>query len=327
MMIFLLTGTLANYYEYTHVGWPIFLESKVTKIEILHYTHYITNFLTYSMIMSYIGYRETYKYMKLLSFIVFAISLVGQLVWLNRGPFLLLFFVVGLYEFLRSIKYNRTVKYFWTIFMMSIIFIVAFGYIGDIRVSYVMENIYGYTVNEHYEIPEWVPTPLTWIYIYCTSPLENFRDIFYNQNVTNYRYGMLLFYPFLAPVFKLIFDTRFSTYPYLDDIVGLNVSSFLNDAYNDFYIFGPYIYILYYALMFFIAIKLFSRGVYGFLAYASVVNMGAFMFFVNGFAIGPFMIGFLVFATLSLIYESKKKKKTLLTQQNQDGVANHENFN
>lgn len=304
-IIFFLTGTFANYYEYTKVGWPCFLENKVTKGENIHYIHYITNFLIYSLIMAYIGYRESNKFIKVLLFSIFIVSLFELLVWLNRGPMLFLLIVAGLYEFLRSLKHNRVYKFIRTVIIMSVLFIIAFEYIGNTRVAYVTENIYGYSVNEQYGMPEWFPTSLTWIYIYATSPLENFRDIFYNQSLSSYRYGMLLFYPFVTPVYKSLFGTEKSTYPYLDDIAGLNVSSFMNDAFNDFYILGPYIYILFTAFMFLIALKLFSRGIYGFLSYASILNMGMWNFFVNGFAIGPFMIGFIIFSTLCLFMEGK----------------------
>jgi len=305
-LVFFVLGTLANTYEYTVVGWPIFLENKVTRGENLHYLHYVTNFLIYSLLLSYVGIRLREKKMKFFMIFVFILSLVELLVWLNRGPMLLLIILIFIFELLIAIRKNSINKYLKIITISLIIFILLFGLFGDMRVSYVMENIYGHTINYHYGMNEWVPTSLVWIYIYSTSTFENFRDMFYNQEIIDFKYGLLLVYPFVAPFFKQFYDSQYDTYPYLDDIAGLNVSSFLESAFNDFFIFGPYIYVLYMSYMFSIGLKFFDRGIYGFLAYISVLNMGVWMFFVNGFAIGPFMIGFIFFIILSLIFERKR---------------------
>jgi len=304
--IFFLLGTFANIYEYNVVGWPIFLQNKVTRGDVLHYTHYITNFLMYSLLLAYVGSRLKTGLIRYFLIIIFFVSLAELLVWLNRGPLLILVLEVTIFEYLMAYKYHKIRKYLYMVSLLLIIFILLFGYFGDLRVAYVMENIYGHTINFHYGMNESIPTSLVWVYMYATSSFENFRDMFYNQEILHYRYGMLLVYPFIAPIFKQFFNSHTETYPYLDDIAGLNVSSFLEDSFNDFYVFGPYIYVLYMSIMFTISLKVMSRGLFGFLAYISVFNMGVWMFFVNGFAIGPFVLGFLFFLILSIIFERYK---------------------
>jgi hypothetical protein len=306
-LIFFTLGSLSNYYEYLVVGWPIFLENKVTRGENLHYVHYVTNFLMYSLLLSYIGLRLKSGFYRLFLLLIFILSLSELLVWLNRGPLLILVIEIVVFELLISYKYNRLKKYTTYMLILFVSFILLFGFFGDLRVSYVMEKVFGHSINFHYGMNENIPTSLVWVYIYSTSPFENFRHIFYNQEIVHFKYGMLLIYPFVAPIFKQLFSSKVDTYPYLDDIAGLNVSSFLESAFNDFYIFGPYIYVFYMSYLFFISLKFFDRGIYGFLGYISVFNMGVWMFFVNGFAIGPFMIGFIFFIILSLIFERKKK--------------------
>ena len=297
-------GTFANIYEYVHVGWPIFLQNKVGRGEVLHYVHYITNLLMYVMPVSYYLFRKSDSfYRKIVLLLVFLLSFAQLFVWLNRGFITLTLLFIVYNELIIAYKNNTLAGFLKKTLMLFVLFIAFFGYLGDMRVSYVMENIYGHSINFHYGMSEFWPTSFVWFYIYASSSLENFRHILFEQEVSQLKYGLLLIYPFVAPLFKVIFGEKVETYPYLDDIAGLNVSTFMSDAVNDFGMIGPYIYVVYMIFFLTLAIKLYSRGVFGLLFLISVLNMSFWMLFVNGFAIGPFMIGTLLFLIMTLVFE------------------------
>jgi len=306
LIFFFVSGSVANIYEFTTVGWPIFLQNKVTRGDTLHYIHYITNFLMYSLVMSYFAIRMTDGVKKSICFFVFLLSFIQMLVWLNRGFITLLLVFIVYYEFLRALSNNSFKKYTIKLISLVTMFTMFFGYIGDTRVAYVMENVYGHTINYHYRMSESLPSSFVWVYIYITSPLENFRHMVMEQDVHSYKLGTLLFYPFVAPIFKSFFAKKVETYPYLDSIAGLNVSSYLESAYNDFWFIGAYIYIIFMSLMFYLAIYFLPRGIFGLLVFVSILNMGLWMIFVNGFAVGPFMIGTLLFMAASLFFDKPR---------------------
>ena len=303
VLIFFTMGTIANLYEYTVVGWPIFLENKVNRGQVIHYVHYITNFLMYSMAMSYFLCRNFVGFKRFVFALVFIFSFMQLFVWLNRGFITLTIVFAAFYEILLAYRKRELNFMMVKMSIILVLFIVFFGYLGDMRVAYVMENVYGHTINFHYGMPEIVPSSFVWVYMYSTSSFENFRHMLVNQEIENFRYGLLMVYPFVAPIFKQIFEKKVDTYPYLDSVAGLNVSSFLESAYNDFGVFGAYIYVVFLTLLFLIALKFIARGVFGLLVFSSIVNIALWMIFVNGFSIGPFVIGTIFFILLSLVFE------------------------
>jgi hypothetical protein len=184
-------------------------------------------------------------------------------------------------------------------------FIIFFSYIGNIRTEYVMENIFQYTINDHYHMSNKWPSSFVWLYIYFTSPIENASLIFSGQFISEYKLGMHLFYPFVAPIYKALFfgDTEFI--PPLESKAGLIVGTYLPDAFSDFGYVGPYIYMIALVILLRIGQKSLKKGIYGFLCYVSALNIAFWMMFTNAFAIGPFMISYLFFLLFAWVKDVK----------------------
>lgn len=175
-----------------------------------------------------------------------------------RGP--LLFWATGvlIFEACRYVKSTNkkylTVKQMMVLIILVVIFIYVFGAIGDFRTV----SIYKGGASAHYSTPDNWPSGFTWIYVYLTSPLENMRYILDNENVGRYAFFNLLLYPVIKVGANLIgmgteyvnFIQGFSdVYPYLKPKYGLNVSTFMADAYADLNYLGILVYIICYDIV------------------------------------------------------------------------------
>ena len=78
------------------------------------------------------------------------------------------------------------------------------GYIGDLRLKYVLENIYFKTLKDLYLMKYDLPNWFIWIYIYITSPLENARYAIENITLEKYTMFNQLFYPFIKFIANLL---------------------------------------------------------------------------------------------------------------------------
>lgn len=297
-------GFLANIWQVMNYGMPFLEENKLGRNKEGHYIQYLVNFLLMSSSMSYIAIRENFQSMKKM-IIIFILSNINLFVWLNRGAFTLQLITILIYEYIKA-KEKRKIKIFVCKFcFFSIIFIMVFSYVGNIRSEYVLESIFKYTINEHYKMDAVYPTWFVWIYIYITSPLENMNRILEEQVPHQHTLGMRMIYPFVAPLFKLTFDSPTNLKPSLEYEAGLNVSTYMVDAITDFGMIGPYIYMIY--LIFILRLGQISlkKGIYGMLTYASAMNIALWLSFANAFAIGPFMIAFLFFLFMAWIRDIK----------------------
>lgn len=173
--------------------------------------------------------------------------------------------------------------------------VFLFGLIGDLRIQVVLETFYHMTVNELYGMSEIFPSGFVWTYMYITSPLENASRIFMEQSVWEYHFGLNMIYPFIAPLSRMIFDQRFDLFPPLQEEAGLNTSTYMIDAFNDFGYVGPYIYMCYLAFIYFIGCRAMRHNIYGIFCYLCAVDMGVWMIFANSVAIGSKMMVFLFF--------------------------------
>lgn len=302
MFVFYLIGVVASIYQIKNYGTPLELENKVNRPIGDHYVQYLVNLLTISGSMAYILLRSN-KRGKFISFFVF-ISSIGLLsVWLNRGAFTPILLVVIYYEYTLAYLKGNFKKFLVLCIIVTLTFIIFFGYIGNVRTEYVFENVFRYSINYHYGMNENIPSSIVQLYIYLTSPLENMSRIFYNQDVYEYKFGQLMIYPFIAPIVKY-FDigVKYPFIPPLDSIAGLNVSTFLADSFTDFGFLGAYIYMLYLIFLMRVAERRFGSNIFGFLLYTSIINISLWMAFDNAFAIGPFMINYVVFYILSRIF-------------------------
>lgn len=177
---------------------------------------------------------------------------------LSRGPLFLICFGVLFYETYRytcksgNLKLKNKQLFF--IALGGFAFIFMFGYLGDARTSV----MFGETAAQHYKMSEKMPSGLVWIYIYITSPLENVRYILQDVKLEGFCWFNNLFYAvfkFLANLvgqgenYRLFVENLPHTVPYLWSRYGLNVGSFILDAYEDLGYIGFLVYLMFYNLI------------------------------------------------------------------------------
>jgi hypothetical protein len=301
VLIFLI-GFLTNLFLLSRYGLP-FLGENLVSLDPdistqIHYPMYLVNLLIISSMMGYIGIKNYTGCKKFLMIFIFIISFISLSVWLTRGFASVIMLTIIIYEFTRALYYNRLTKYIMKGFLLFIIFILFFSFVGNLRLEYVLKEVYGQSLNEFWGMSNKYPKWFVWLYIYITSPLENASQLM-SQSVTQYKYGMLLFYVFVAPIHKYFFMTRTNLYPALFDTAGLNASTFMIDAITDFGYIGPYIYIVALFLIMRIGQLSLDKGIYGLLCYISTINIALWMIFSNAIAVGPFMITFLFFLIMT----------------------------
>lgn len=297
-----LIGTAASIYVFQKVGFTAMLVNKVSRVgdASTHYLGYLQNFLVYQMATSYYLMRiscGSKRKLKYLSMFIIA----GGLLYLNlnRGVYTFPLLLILLYESIRSRKN------FLVIMITSIIgFITYFAYIGNLRVAFVMENVYKTTISDFYGMSGY-PSWFTWLYIYLTSPLENFNNMLMQQTVSHHTFGLQVLFPFFQIIFKLfsydLQDYTAQIFPYLAIYSGLTVSSFQQAALVDFGIIGPFVYIVIFAVFINITLRIANKSVFGLFHYAMGLNILMWGIFVNPFSIGPFMIGWLLYGFSSLL--------------------------
>lgn len=253
-------------------GLAILDENKINKQELGHYSAYIIYMLAFCAQLKYILFRINKKTVDLLLFLV---SIGTLVLTLNRGPIAFIVAAIYIYEIYNLINIRKDIskKKFITVMasliVLLIVFLEFFGYIGDLRMEYVLENIIHKTINEHYEVPNWLSSGSLWSYIYLTSPLENASYSIINQSV-DFTFFNNLLYPFiklganilgLGAVYKGWLIGRGGYSPYLQDSVGLNVSSFIPQAMQDLGYIGLIVYVLIYVGLAYFSIKLIKRKV------------------------------------------------------------------
>ena len=169
-----------------------------------------------------------------------------------------------------------------TLLILLIVFLEFFGYIGDLRMKYVLENIFHKTINEHYQAPDWMSSGSLWSYIYLTSPLENASHSIINQSV-DFTFFNNLLYPFiklganilgLGASYKVWIMGRVGYTPYLQDSVGLNVSSFIPQAMQDLGYIGLIVYVFIYVGIAYFSIRLIKRKI-------KISALGSIMISIN----------------------------------------------
>ena len=207
-VLLFLVGFLTNLYLVLKYGLPFIAENLVDRdpdlFKTIHYPMYLVHLLIISAMMGYIGIREYKGYKKILMIVVFIASFLSLSVWLARGFASVIMLTIIIYEFVRALYSNNLTKYLLIGIVSVVIFVFFFNYIGNLRLEYVLKYIYGETLNEYWGMSNKYPTWFVWFYIYFTSPLENANHLF-SQSVTQYKYGMLLFYLIIAPIHKYMF--------------------------------------------------------------------------------------------------------------------------
>lgn len=253
-------------------GLAILSENKINKQQLGHYSAYIIYMLAFCAQLKYILFRINKKKIDLL---LFLISIGTLVLTLNRGPIAFIVAAIYIYEIYNLINVRKNISNKKFIAMIAalvillIIFLEFFGYIGDLRMKYVLENIFHKTINEHYQAPDWMSSGSLWSYIYLTSPLENASHSIINQSV-DFTFFNNLLYPFiklganilgLGASYKAWIMGRVGYTPYLQDSVGLNVSSFIPQAMQDLGYIGLIVYVFIYVGIAYFSIRLIKRKI------------------------------------------------------------------
>lgn len=299
-LVFFLLGSIGFLIE-VYLYWdliPLFMQNKINTGTPNHYIHYLTQFSMYSSLMLiplYLFSRNK------IYFLLVVLSSLELMVWLKRGEVLPIIFCFVLTLFFFLSFYNKKIMFYMFFLGFISLFLIGFSTVGNMRVEYVLDNVYNQTLNERYFISEDIPSVFSWVYIYIATTLENARHIIFEQNIDDFTYGGLLLYPFLAPFFKS--EITPSHYASLAEDYGLTVVSFLGDAFNDFGMLGIYIYTLCFFILSTIAYRFVSRGVFG-LAILVLVDMYVlWSVFANSLKNGVYAIGIIIFIILSLLFE------------------------
>lgn len=304
-------------YNIKKYGLAILAENKINKQRFDHYAGYIIYLLVLVAQIKYILFRIKKNIWELL---LFALSLGALILTLNRGPLMYIAVTIYLFELFNLVRIKDKInkKLLYAIYALLIggviLAITAFGYIGDMRMEYVLENVYKRTINEHYQMSEYIPSGLLWVYVYLTSPLENASYSIINQSY-DLTFFNNLFYPFIKLFNNLIGNGEgyknwlqsvrgFS--PYLEKKVGLNVSSFIPEAMQDLGYIGVIVYIaIFLALAYFSLvlvkkkIKISSLG--AITIYSNVISILAWSVFVNSLKIPMLVINIMMILFIEVL--------------------------
>lgn len=288
-------------YNINKYGLAILGENKIDKQQLDHYAGYIIYLLVLVAQIKYVLFRTNKKIIEL---VMFLISIVVLLLTLNRGALSYIAIAIFIYEVfnLVNIKERITTTKLYSIYGILIvgiiIGIVGFGYIGDMRMEYVLQNVYNRTINEHYQMPRNIPSGLLWVYIYLTSPLENTANSIINQE-----YGLTffnnLFYPFIkffanlfgkGDQYKEWLTSVKGFTPVLEKKVGLNATSFIPEAMQDLSYIGVIIYIIIFLALAYLAINSVKKrirftSIGSIVLYANVLSILMWSVFVNSLKI------------------------------------------
>ena len=150
-------GVLASIYQIVNYGTALELEDKINRPIGDHYVQYLVNFLTISSMMSYVAVRFKFgNRIKSISICIVSIALLA--IWLNRGAYTPFLVTVIFIEYILAKINNKINKFYLLMVVISISFVILFGYVGSLRMEYVMEYVYHCTINQWYGMPEYIPT-------------------------------------------------------------------------------------------------------------------------------------------------------------------------
>lgn len=311
-------------------GLAILSENKINKQQLGHYSAYIIYMLAFCAQLKYILFRINKKKIDLL---LFLISIGTLVLTLNRGPIAFIVAAIYIYEIYnlinvrKNISNKKFIAMIATLLILLIVFLEFFGYIGDLRMKYVLENIFHKTINEHYQAPDWMSSGSLWSYIYLTSPLENASHSIINQSV-DFTFFNNLLYPFiklganilgLGASYKAWIMGRVGYTPYLQDSVGLNVSSFIPQAMQDLGYIGLIVYVFIYVGIAYFSIRLIKRKIKisalgSIMISINVINILLWSVFDNSLKIPILILNILLCSAIE-IYRAKVLKISI----NKDG--------
>ncbi|MEG2289472.1 MAG: hypothetical protein RSA29_15090 [Clostridium sp.] len=291
-----------NVYKY---GLAILADNKIDKQSLEHFATYVVYMLVLCGEIKYILYRN-YKRKLDLAVLIGAVGIL--FLTLNRGPIAFMIITLGIYEVFNFINIKKTLTRkqiyltyggFFGVLLISICF---FGYVGNLRMDFVLENVYNRTLWEHYGVSEVMPSSIIWVYIYLTSPLQNVAYSLANQVLLGHSFFANLFYPFVKFGANLIGQgdalkdwivSKGVYIPQLQNEVGLNAMTFIPESFQDGGVFGFVVYLCIYLLLAYISIKIIKQKKLSpmgkVLIYGNITSILLWSIFVNSFRI-PILI-------------------------------------
>ncbi|MEG0774584.1 hypothetical protein [Clostridium sp.] len=325
-LIFIVAAAFFFYNVYKH-GLAIAEENKIDKQAMDHYSGYIVYMLVLVAEIKYILLRNFKRWQDL---VIFILSFGILLLTLNRGPIAFLFISLGLYEVFNFInikeRLSSKMRYltYGGFILLIAAFIWFFGFVGNLRMEYVLENVYERTLWEHYGVGEYMPSGLLWVYIYLTSPLENVAFSLGNQ-VVNHAYFNNLFYPFVkffaniigkGDEYKVWLLDRATYIPYLEKKVGLNAGSFIPEAFQDLGFIGLAVYLLMYMALAYLSISLIKKrvnmsSISKILIYTNVTSLLLWSVFVNSFKMPILLLNIMLLLAIEYDYKQGYSKRLL----------------
>ena len=309
-------------------GLAILSENKINKQPMDHYSGYIVYMLVLCAQFKYVIFRS---YKRILDLCVLVISIGVLILTLNRGPIAFIVAAIYIYEIFNLVRIKNQISkrklYLIFIVLISVflVFLQFFGVMGDMRMEYVLENVYKTTINEHYGMSRFIPSGFLWGYMYLTSPLENAAYAIMNQTV-EFTYFNNLLYPFVKLFANIFgFGDQYKEWliekqgyvPYLEGEVGLNVSSFIPEAMQDLGYLGLAVYIVLFILIAYFAVKLIRKkkitAIGSILIYINVLNILLWSVFGNSLKI-PMLILNILFILFVEFLKNKKIFKVIYSK-------------
>ncbi|MBU5592487.1 hypothetical protein KQI89_12050 [Clostridium sp. MSJ-4] len=320
-------GVLAFAYNVKKFGLAITAQNKIEKQAMTGATAYIVYMLVLCAQIKYILFR---KHKRIRDAAIFTISLGVLFLTLNRGPLTFIFITILVYEFFAFIVYKERLSKekikatYISAAIILVIFIELFGFVGNLRVKYVMEHHYKHSINDHYKMSNSLPSGFMWTYIYLTSPLENASKAITEQKV-EYTYFNNLLYPFIkfgANTFKkqgeylYWLNSRTPYEPYLEKKAGLNVMSFITEAFQDLGFLGLLVYIGVYMLLAFYSIKVVraksrfsSMG--KILIYSNIMSIMLWSVFVNSLKLAVVLLNIFFVIFIENLFKEKNLERII----------------
>ena len=268
-------GVIAFCVTYLKFGFTIFQNNKINRTE-LAFGYFYNALVVCAVYYLYMIAKKNKNNEKVKYGILEIITLLMLVCLLNRGNFIMIFMgalVIFIFMFYSKTKKKYLAKKTLIFIGTGIILItMAFGIIGNVRFETVSREVYHISYVELYGFDKNFPSGLGQIYIYITSPLENMSDVIKNQNINEYTWFANLFYPVIKVVADLIgkgemfvnwINASYDIFPVLKSSTGLNVMSFMADAYQDGGYIGIIIYLILYDTIIIFSSKVLRSKLYG----------------------------------------------------------------
>lgn len=188
---------IAFFYELSVAQWvfPAFAENKL-----LAYYNFPQNFVHY-LVVSSIPITIIYAYLKYICKVtskvddlIVLVMLMFNILILARAVFMTQFFMI-IYFWFVSKKLKLNISYFIGGAILLLVFITIAGYFRTGDTLRVLLDIGGLS---HW--PDWM-TPLAWPYLYFSTSIENFRNVFETLEPESVTYG---FRTIMVYLFSLI---------------------------------------------------------------------------------------------------------------------------